>query len=82
MKFIVLLQARTNSTRLPRKVLMKIKNIPIVVLAYNRASNKGANVMVVTSQNDTDDALVEILTENKVPFYRGDLDNPKGSLIL
>lgn len=76
MKFIVLLQARTNSTRLPRKVLMKIKNIPIVVLAYNRASNKGANVMVVTSQNDTDDALVEILTENKVPFYRGDLDNP------
>ena len=75
MKFIVLLQARTNSTRLPRKVLMTIQNIPIVVLAYNRASNKGANVRVVTSKNDTDNTLAEILKENKVPFFRGDLDN-------
>ena len=76
MKFIVLLQARTNSTRLPGKVLMKIRGIPIVVLAYNRASNKGANVRVVTSKNDTDDRLVETLQENKIPFFRGDLDNP------
>ena len=54
---------------------MTIQNIPIVVLAYNRASNKGANVRVVTSKNDTDDTLAEILKENKVPFFRGDLDN-------
>jgi spore coat polysaccharide biosynthesis protein SpsF (cytidylyltransferase family) len=74
--FIVLLQARTNSSRLPGKVLMKIKNIPIVVLAHNRASNKGASVKVLTSDNAHDNQLALMLESHNIQFFRGDLDNP------
>ena len=74
-KVIVVLQARTNSSRLPAKVLLPIKNIPIVVLAATRAGNSGIPVLVVTSREETDDSLATLLEENHIDHYRGDLDN-------
>ncbi len=72
---IVILQARCSSSRLPGKILKKICGIPIVLLCVKRLSNKGAKVIVATSNHKTDDKLEEILIKNKIDYFRGSLKN-------
>ena len=72
---IVVLQARTNSKRLPGKVLLDFGGVPMVVLAARRAGNTGKPVLVATSSRETDDALAETLARFDQPFFRGDLDD-------
>jgi len=76
MQSIVILQARTNSSRLPGKVLLPISGIPLVVLAARRAANTGREVVVATSNEKTDDALAKLLADANIRFYRGSLENP------
>ena len=75
MSYVAVLQARTNSSRLPGKVLLPIKGVPLVVLAARRAANKGIDVVVATSKEESDDALVRVLQEYGISFYRGSLNN-------
>lgn len=75
MSSIIIIQARMNSSRLPGKVLLPIKSIPIVVLASKRASNAGRKLLVVTSNEETDDVLCSELEDYKVDYYRGSLAN-------
>ncbi|MDK2776146.1 MAG: aldo/keto reductase [Pseudomonadota bacterium] len=71
----LLLQARTNSSRLPGKVLLPVAGVPLVVLAALRAGNTGHRVVVVTSGEKSDDALCDVLKQWKVDYFRGDLNN-------
>lgn len=75
MSIVCLLQARTNSTRLPAKVLLPIADIPLVVLATKRAENSGLTVKVVTSIEASDDHLCQILEDHNINFFRGNLNN-------
>jgi|AntRauTorckE5430_2_1112549.scaffolds.fasta_scaffold00133_17 spore coat polysaccharide biosynthesis protein SpsF len=75
MNATLLLQARTNSTRLPGKVLLPIGGMPLVVLAARRASNSGQHVIVVTSEELSDDVLCEALERWGVDYFRGELEN-------
>jgi spore coat polysaccharide biosynthesis protein SpsF (cytidylyltransferase family)/aryl-alcohol dehydrogenase-like predicted oxidoreductase len=75
LKRVAILQARTNSSRLPGKVLLPINGIPLVVLAAQRASNTGIEVVVATSSESTDDALTDLLSLHGIKYYRGSLDN-------
>ncbi|TLU81988.1 MAG: hypothetical protein FDX21_10580 [Chlorobium sp.] len=75
MNSIVVLQARTNSSRLPGKVLLPIKEIPLVVLAAKRAANKGRSVIVVTSSDPSDDGLAALLSSYSLSCFRGSLEN-------
>ena len=75
MKTVAILQARTNSSRLPGKVLLPINGIPMVVLAAKRAANTGREVIVATSCERSDDALAELLTRHGVRCVRGSLNN-------
>ena len=75
MTSVAILQARTNSLRLPCKVLLPINQTPIVVLAAQRAANTGRDVIVATSNESTDDALSETLKNYGIPYYRGSLNN-------
>lgn len=75
MKGIAILQARTNSTRLPGKVLLPIRGVPLVVLAARRAANTGREVVVATSNEATDDALASLLADADIRCYRGSLEN-------
>ena len=74
-KVNIFLQARSNSKRLPYKSLIKINQIPLVVLCAKRLSGKGVDVTVLTSEKKKDDYLVDILKQNKVNFFRGSLEN-------
>lgn len=75
MEVIYVIQARTNSTRLPAKVLLPINNLPIAVLAAKRASNLGAKTIVLTSTEPTDDYLCTVLEDHGITYSRGSLNN-------
>ena len=75
MKSVAVLQARTNSSRLPGKVFLPINGIPLVVLAAKRAANTGREVVVATSREATDDALAELVAHHSIRCYRGSLEN-------
>jgi len=71
----LLLQARTNSSRLPGKALLPVGGVPLAVLAALRASNTGHKVIVVTSRETSDDALCDVLKHWNVDHYCGELEN-------
>jgi spore coat polysaccharide biosynthesis protein SpsF len=75
MSSIVVIQARTNSTRLPGKVMLPISSIPIAVLAARRAANTGKKVIIATSNEETDDALCQELKKHRIEYFRGELNN-------
>lgn len=75
MKSVVVLQVRTNSSRLPGKVLLPIGGYPIAVLAALRAANKGRHVIVATSVEQSDDGLAAIIESFGLNCFRGSLDN-------
>lgn len=75
MTSVAIIQARTNSSRLPGKVLLPINGIPIVILAAKRAANKGCEVIVATSTSSYDDGLAKLIVEHGICCARGSLEN-------
>lgn len=75
MKSVAVLQARTNSSRLPGKVLLPINGLPVVVLAARRAANTGREVVVATSIAKSDDGLAAVLGAHGLQTFRGSLEN-------
>ena len=79
---LIVIQARTGSTRLPGKALLPIKDIPTAVLVAQRAANQGHPVVVATSVEQSDDALCKVLTEAGIPVARGPLDDVLGRFLM
>jgi aryl-alcohol dehydrogenase-like predicted oxidoreductase/spore coat polysaccharide biosynthesis protein SpsF (cytidylyltransferase family) len=69
------LQARFNSARLPGKALLPVGELPMVVLAAKRAMRDGADLVVATSRDRSDDAIVEVCGTARISVFRGSLDN-------
>ncbi len=72
---IAIIQARSSSKRLPRKALLKIDGINLVVITAKRVANTGRKVIVATSCDPSDDYLCKILKKEKIKFCRGSLDD-------
>lgn len=72
----LILQARMSSSRLPGKMLLPINNIPLVVLCAKRAV-RGTDypLIVATSNDESDDAMIPALEQNGIAFIRGPLDD-------
>ena len=77
MSVVALVQARTSSARLPGKVLKPILGIPMILMQLNRIQRAKLidEVIVTTSNHSTDDELTDLCISNKIPVFRGDLDN-------
>ncbi|MDP2759421.1 MAG: aldo/keto reductase [Sideroxyarcus sp.] len=75
MSSVAILQARTNSSRLPGKVMLPIKGIPLAVLAAKRAANTGREIIVATSSEFSDDGLAELVKNHGLRCFRGSLEN-------
>lgn len=82
MGFRVVVQARTSSSRLPGKALLPVCGIPAAVLAARRAARDGADVVVATSTDASDDALAATLREGGIRVVRGPLDDVLGRFVL
>ena len=74
-KINIFLQARLNSDRLPYKSLIKLNQIPLVVLCAKRLCGENVDVTVLTSKEKSDEYLVDVLRQNKINFFRGSLNN-------
>jgi len=78
MKKIILIQSRLSSSRFPKKMISKItKNITLVEYVYNRSkvSKEADNVVIITSNENSDDELYNLCLQKNIPIFRGDLNN-------
>ncbi len=72
-----ILQARSNSTRLPGKVLKPLLGTPMVLRQIERLQNSSEinTIVLATSQESTDDLLADVVSEAGIPVVRGPLDD-------
>jgi len=70
--FIIIIQARMGSTRLPGKVLKKILNKEIILWCYERSLKSNADkVFIATSINEENNLLEDLFIKNDIPYFRG-----------
>jgi spore coat polysaccharide biosynthesis protein SpsF len=74
---LAILQARSSSTRFPNKVLADLGGQPMILQQIKRVERSKLidKLVVATTTDPSDDKLVELLRENRIPFYRGSLNN-------
>lgn len=72
-KITCIIQARTNSNRLPNKVLLKISNSPIIIHILNRVkkSNYIEQIILATTNNPNDQILLDIANDNQIISFKG-----------
>jgi spore coat polysaccharide biosynthesis protein SpsF (cytidylyltransferase family)/aryl-alcohol dehydrogenase-like predicted oxidoreductase len=78
----IVIQARLSSSRLPAKSLLPLKGIPVAALCALRAANRGAEVVVATSTDPSDDILASRLSEYSIKVVRGPLNDVLERFIL
>jgi spore coat polysaccharide biosynthesis protein SpsF len=73
MRIVVVVQARTGSTRLPGKVLMPLANRPLLhrMLERVQAAGTPSTVVVATTREPADDAIESLAREAGVRCFRG-----------
>lgn len=74
------IQARCGSTRLPRKVLADLAGAPMIQRVVDRArsAREVEHVVVLTSDDPTDDLFCDSLEARGIAFRRGPLDDVLG----
>jgi len=80
MRIGCIIQARTSSTRLPRKVLNYLpfnSNITVLehVVRRLKRSSKIDEIVIATTLDKPDDAIVEISKKEDVKHFRGSMNN-------
>ncbi len=77
MKIVATIEARMTSTRLPGKVLMKVKKKTFLEYLVERLKkiNELDEIILCTTRNNTDDVLVKKSKELNIKFFRGSENN-------
>ena len=75
-----IIQARTSSTRLPGKVLLELpygSGITVLqqVIRRLKQSKKIDTIVVATTEDKADDAIVDIASRESVSSFRGSKEN-------
>lgn len=76
-KIVTVIQARTGSSRLPKKVLMSICGKPLLLRMIERvkAARLAGHIVVATSDHKEDDAIEDLCRGADIDCYRGDLND-------
>lgn len=76
-RYLVILQARMSSARLPGKVMMAVNGEPMIYRQIQRIlkSETVNDLIVATSKDASDDELVDFLTSKDINVFRGSLNN-------
>tara|TARA_B100000401_G_C52630263_1_gene635645 strand:- start:170 stop:844 length:675 start_codon:yes stop_codon:yes gene_type:complete len=77
MDFIIIIQARLSSSRLPNKVLMEIKGTPLLQFLVERLNTvfDKSKLLVATSTRIEDDKIESFCNELNIQCYRGSLND-------
>lgn len=72
-KITAVIQARLGSTRLPGKTMMTIEGHPLLghLVKRIKATNYVNDIIIATTVNKRDDAIVEFARNNNLKCYRG-----------
>ena len=77
MKIGAIIICRFNSTRLPGKILKKIKNKTLLTYIIERLEcvENIDEIIVATSEEESDQPIVDHCIQHKITYYRGSLQN-------
>ncbi|MEZ4888866.1 MAG: glycosyltransferase family protein [Chitinophagales bacterium] len=80
MKITAIIQARSTSSRLPNKVLLPLPfngqtTVLEQVVRRARCSKRLDEVLIATTINASDDAIVELCEQKGIPYFRGSEEN-------
>ncbi|BBN81097.1 spore coat protein [Pseudoalteromonas sp. A25] len=80
MKVTAFIQARMSSTRLPGKVLKDILGKPMLLHIVERLRHAKtlSNIVVLTSDGSSDDAIATLCQNHSIHCFRGSLDDVLG----
>lgn len=67
----IITQARTTSTRLPRKVLLPVGDATVLDHHLTRLSASGLPVLVATTESETDDEIEALASGRGLSVFRG-----------
>lgn len=75
-----IIQARMTSTRLPGKIMLPINGKPVLDIMIDRVriSRKLDKIIVATTENESDDVIVDLCKAKNVEYYRGSEDDVLG----
>ncbi|MEO8109961.1 MAG: hypothetical protein ABI594_08020 [Ginsengibacter sp.] len=75
-KLGIIIQARTNSRRLPNKTLAQIDEKPLIIYLYERVKNHfDLPIIIATTTNSKDDEMVSLLKSYNINLFRGSEEN-------
>jgi spore coat polysaccharide biosynthesis protein SpsF len=74
-KIGIIIQARMGSSRLPSKVMLNIKEKPILQYEIDRLGSLKYPIYIATTVQPQDDAIVKFATDRNILYYRGSEDN-------
>jgi len=76
-KVIGIIQARTDSTRLPNKTLKDIQGKPLILHVIERVQHATSieKVVLATTTRSIDTPLADLVQTQGIPVYRGDCDD-------
>ena len=79
-RIAAIVEARMTSSRLPGKHLVEVLGKPILGYLLDRLKTVESidTIIIATTENSTDDVLVEFAKKNMVEIYRGDEDDVMG----
>ena len=82
-RIVASIEARMSSTRLPGKVLMKLAGQPMLghIVDRLRASQYIHEVVVATTTNPADEAIVDFCSQKGVLFFRGSEEDVLGRVV-
>jgi spore coat polysaccharide biosynthesis protein SpsF len=77
MKVGIIVICRFNSSRLPGKILKEINEQPLLSYILERLgqSKYHKNIVIATSNQPTDDPIIDYCQNQNVPYFRGELKN-------
>ena len=77
-RMAIIIFARLNSRRLPKKVMSKVGSKPLLLFIIDRIkknSNFRLPIIVATSKNKSNNEIEIFCKKNKIKVFRGELDD-------
>src|SRR3989344_2253953 len=83
-KVVATIEGRMTSTRLPGKILMPLAGKPVMehMIERHRRSKFTDKVIVATTTNATDDAVVALCEKMQCPYFRGSENDVLGRIVV
>ncbi|RXJ86221.1 cytidylyltransferase domain-containing protein [Arcobacter sp. CECT 8985] len=75
MNTYIVIQARTTSTRLPKKVLLPLGDKTVLETMLKRLEEFKDNIIIATTNDGTQEEIVNICKKHKIKYYEGDTNN-------